>query len=128
MRLQCVYCRKDCAAVTGKEVYPHRPDLFSKRFFQCAPCGATVGTHPDGRPLGDVASQELRQLRMAVHARLDPLWKSGKMKRAQAYQNLADKMHIDVKECHVGHFREARCKEASMNTQTFEIKERLMKL
>lgn len=42
----CPYCQRPSLLVTGKTIYPHRPDLVAKRFWQCAPCDAYVGCHP----------------------------------------------------------------------------------
>lgn len=41
----CDYCGNKAAQVTGRKIYPHRPDLFSLRFWHCEPCKAWVGCH-----------------------------------------------------------------------------------
>lgn len=63
----CDYCGDAAKLVTGKAIYPHRPDLFRLHFWQCEPCGAYVGCHKkeggngDGtKPLGRIANAELR--------------------------------------------------------------------
>lgn len=107
----CPYCNNEAWLVSGNIVYPHRPDLFDKRFWLCTPCDAYVGCH-DGteKPLGRLANQELRQAKIAAHAVLDPLWKSGSMTRNAAYQWLADQLGIPRSECHVGMFDVDRCR------------------
>jgi endogenous inhibitor of DNA gyrase (YacG/DUF329 family) len=53
MKIFCANCQKDVDAekVTGKEIYPHRPDLAGKILYRCPICGNYVGTHKkDGRP------------------------------------------------------------------------------
>jgi hypothetical protein len=52
-------------------------------------CRGSVGTHPDGRPLGTIPDAETKKLRMEVHALIDPVWKSGKLKRGQVYARLS---------------------------------------
>lgn len=75
MTVICSYCNKPAELVTGKEIYPHRPDLYPKKFWRCRPCTAYVGCHKpnagygDGtRPLGRLANAELRAAKSAAHA------------------------------------------------------------
>ncbi len=119
MVVRCPYCGADAKLVTGKVVYPHRPDLAQLKFWQCAPCDAYVGCHKpnahnpadDGtRPLGRLANATLRRLKSTAHACFDPLWKDGHMLRGEAYQWLAAQLGIPVGECHIGMFDEATCK------------------
>jgi hypothetical protein len=115
----CPYCGKESTEATGKDVYPHREDLAGKRFFQCAPCQAHVGRYADGRPLGYLANAETRRARMTAHAAFDPLWKSGRMTRTQAYEELARAMGIRQEDCHIGMFNIEECKK------TLEVAENL---
>jgi hypothetical protein len=109
----CGYCNKESKLVTGKEIYPHRPDLFHKRFYSCMPCGAYVGCHPGSiRPLGRLANKELRNEKLKTHSIFDPIWKSGKMSRASAYKKLSKAIGIKAEECHVGMFTVELCKKA----------------
>lgn len=112
----CDYCAKPAALVSGRAIYPRRPDLFNKRFWRCSPCDAYVGCHPasggngDGtKPLGRLANKDLRQAKMRAHAAFDPLWKSGRMRRKEAYGWLAEKLGIDPADCHIGMMDEATC-------------------
>lgn len=115
----CPYCGSPAKLVGGDTIYPHRPDLAHKKFWQCAPCKAYVGCHEAGRgqgdgtrPLGRLADAELRQAKMAVHESFDDIWKEGHMRRQEAYAWLADKMGIAVADCHVGMFSVAQCEQA----------------
>ena len=108
----CDYCQRPAERVTGVVIYPHRPDLADKRFFLCRPCGAYVGTHPDGKPLGRLANAELRAAKQHVHAAFDPLWKSGRLTRSNAYGKLADMLGIPMSECHIGMFDVDMCRQA----------------
>ncbi len=106
----CPYCNTPAALRDGMAVYPHRPDLKHKHFWVCNDCDAWVGCHPGtNRPLGRLANGALRRAKMAAHAAFDPLWKSGAMRRKQAYTWLAGKLGIAVENCHIGMFDEADC-------------------
>lgn len=75
-------------------MYPNRPDLAQLPFWVCDTCASFVGTHhktkKKNRPLGYLATPQIKQLRMRIHAVLDPLWKSGKISRGQAYKYISD--------------------------------------
>lgn len=119
MKPDCPYCTKPSERVTGKVMYPHRPDLASKIFYRCQPCGAWVGCHPGTEtPLGRLADAELRQAKSAAHAAFDPLWKRkaerdgiGKGKaRGKGYKWLAQQLGIDPADCHIGMFDAPTCR------------------
>jgi hypothetical protein len=98
----CIECGSGSNLVTGREVYPHRPDLFTKRFWLC-PCGAYCGCHPGSVvPLGNPAGAETRKARMAAHDDFDRLWRSGEMTRTAAYDWLAGETGIARDMCHIG--------------------------
>lgn len=132
---QCPYCKGKSVPVSGEYVYPHRPDLFEKKFFMCVPCEAYVGVHAaTGEPLGTLANAYLRKLRSQAHAAFDPVWKDaasqeslaeirdGRRKkftpygqlvtkhRTAAYARLAELMDISVENCHIGSFDAAQCR------------------
>lgn len=113
MTVKCDYCGSDAARVTGKEIYPHRPDLYSLQFWSCSPCGAWVGCHKRSNavPLGRLANAELRKAKSAAHAAFDPLWKSGDKSRRGAYEWLSRKLNIPFKDCHIGMFDIETCAE-----------------
>ena len=62
----CPYCEGAAKLVSGRVIYPHRPDLFKNNFWTCPPCKAHVGCHrPNIRhgftgeePLGRLANAE----------------------------------------------------------------------
>ncbi len=106
----CSYCGDDAKLVTGKEIYPHRPDLYDKKFWQCWPCEAYVGCHPGTETsLGRLADKTLRFYKSQAHKAFDPMWKRHGMSRKQAYQWLADRLRIDVEDCHIGTFDVLMC-------------------
>lgn len=109
--ITCDYCGKIVNLVTGREIYPHRPDLYAKRFYRCEPCDAYVGCHPGTQtPLGRLANAELREAKKAAHAAFDPFWKSGELKRGKAYGWLAKQLRIEQSACHIGMFDVPMCR------------------
>lgn len=107
----CPYCGGGAESVGGDTIYPHRPDLFKKKFWSCGPCGAYVGCHKGtDRPLGRLANAELRSSKMAAHRAFDPLWRDGPMKRKAAYAWLTRALGIDGADCHIGMMDVAMCK------------------
>jgi hypothetical protein len=110
MAVLCDYCGGPTLLVTGKDVYPHRPDLEGKSFYMCVPCNAWVGCHlGTDKPMGRLANAELRRAKMAAHAAFDPLWQQGLAKRSHAYAWLAEQLEITQHNCHIGQFDVATC-------------------
>lgn len=116
--LTCPYCNQRATLVGGKAIYPHRPDLFSKFFYQCAPCGAYVGCHDAGTGQGDgtlakgsPANADTRRARKKAHRAFDPMWtgRDRTMRRKEAYAWLANELGINVADCHIGEFDTAMC-------------------
>lgn len=112
-RVVCGYCDRQAQLVGAEKIYPRRPDLAAKWFWRCEPCGAYVGCHPGTTtPLGRLANAELRRAKQLVHSVLDPLWKSGRMKRHEVYAKLAAALGIAPQNCHVGMFDLVTCDAA----------------
>ena len=112
MQVICPYCNKNAKIVSGKVIYPHRPDLRELRFWYCADCKAWVGCHKlTDRPLGRLANKELRLWKMKAHELFDPKWRRDGMKRIEAYQWLAIRLGIPYKDCHIGMFDVEMCKK-----------------
>ncbi len=80
--------------------------------YLCRDCGACVGTHKGTvRPLGRMASREVRQARRRAHSVFDPLWSSGEMTRSGAYKWLSEQMGIKKRYCHIGYFGVEECNQ-----------------
>lgn len=111
-RVLCPYCGAVAEFVGGDAVYPHRADLFDRRFYLCRACNAYVGTHKGTtKPLGRLANLELRDAKVAAHAAFDPLWKGQPTKaRSQAYRWLAVLLGIPASQCHIGMFNVEQCR------------------
>lgn len=108
----CDYCGKPPKLVTGRIIYPHREDLFGLRFWHCKECEAWVGCHGKTcEPLGRLANKNLRILKKRAHRAFDPLWRSGKITRVEAYIRLANRLQIPRRQCHIGMFNEGLCRK-----------------
>ncbi len=117
-KLYDVRCECGMRAVlkTGHDVYPHRPDLFEKRFYVCPADGYRVGCHGSTtKPLGTPAAQATQQARRAAHAAFNELWRrkmakegvSQHVARNAGYRWLASELGIEAKDCHIGLMNEA---------------------
>lgn len=93
--LYCCGCGADVTVrlTDGAEIYPHRADLADTPFWKCDACNNFVGCHHKSddptRPLGCIPTPQLRAARKQIHALLDPLWKSGRMRRSEVYAALS---------------------------------------
>lgn len=69
-------CGTPAALATGADVYPHRADLHSKRFWVCPSCpDSYVGCHPGTtEALGTPANAETRRARGLAHQHFDRIW------------------------------------------------------
>lgn len=98
----CIECGQFARVVGGKVIYPHRRDLYAKKFWLCD-CGAYCGCHPGtANALGNPCGPETRKARSAAHAAFDPIWQRGDMPRKAAYKWLAEAANIPVERCHMG--------------------------
>lgn len=127
MTVTCPYCDRPTPMVTGKTIYPERPDLFHKKFYRCDPCDAHVGCHePNAQfgftgiePLGRLANAELRQAKYMAHRYFDPLWRDGTMRRKSAYKWLAGQLGISPANCHIGMFDIDGCRAVVAAVKNF---------
>lgn len=87
--MNCPYCNNLANYGPNEEWYGKRYGR-SYMCYYCKPCDAYVGTHNNtSKPLGTMANKELRQFRMKVHQKIDPLWKTGKYSRRGLYSKLS---------------------------------------
>ena len=106
--LWCVSCGKNVRAkmVRGSKVYPHRPDLKHLPFWECPNCLNTVGTHYKSsdplKPLGVIATKEMKAIRMDIHHLIDPIWKNQIMTRTQVYKFISARLGHEY---HTGELR-----------------------
>ena len=95
--------------VYGKTIYPHRKDLYTKPIWQCTICKSYVGCHPNTKnPLGSIVGSKVKQMRIQVHDALDPIWKSGTIKRSQLYKELSKELGWTYHTASIRSVKEAR--------------------
>ncbi len=109
--MNCDLCGRPATLSTGRDVYPHRRDLWHKHFWTCHPCKARVGCH-DGTTtaLGGMATEEMRRWRSQAHQAFDPIWKKQGVARSEAYAWLAEELGLPQSETHIGMFDVDQCK------------------
>lgn len=99
-------CEVKARLTSGAEIYPHRPDLAGLPFWRCDTCRDVVGCHHKTKnrtqPLGVIAGREMKVARQHIHALLDPIWKTGKMKRGHIYARLTETLG---RQYHTGELR-----------------------
>ncbi len=104
----CPYCNKEARWCDNAEKYGKRYGR-SYMCYWCKDCDAYVGCHNNTKePLGTMANKELRQWRMKVHAKIDPLWKSGQFTRKEVYKKISE---IIGKRYHTGESDIEQCKK-----------------
>lgn len=112
--LYCCGCEREVTPrlTDGAEIYPHRPDLKALPFWKCDACGNYVGCHHKTqdrtRPLGCIPTPEIKKARQHIHRILDPLWKSGRMKRSDVYARLSEAIGYEYHTAEIGDIAEAR--------------------
>ena len=109
MKVFCDYCGRRAEFMDSAAVYN---DHSYGMIYMCRPCDAYVGVHKGSKqPLGRLANSQLRCWKKAAHAAFDPLWKSGRKTRSQAYSWLAQKMGLPQALTHIGMFDVEQCKK-----------------
>jgi len=97
----------DARLTNGREIYPHRRDLYGLPFWKCDACGNFVGCHHKTKnrtqPLGCIPTPEIKRVRSLIHRILDPIWKSKRMGRKQVYRLIAER--LGAKEYHTAEIR-----------------------
>ena len=107
-KIHCCGCRADVQAklTDGREIYPHREDLWDLPFWKCDQCGNYVGCHHKTqnrtRPLGCIPTEEIRHHRNEIHKLLDQIWKDGMISRKEAYRWISARIG---KEYHTANIR-----------------------
>lgn len=112
--IYCCGCKTEISArlTTGKEVYPHRDDLFNLPFWKCDICKNYVGCHHKTaertKPLGNIPTKELKSARQHIHKILDPLWKNKIMPRGKVYGIISEKLGYSYHTAEIKTVEEAR--------------------
>lgn len=107
-QLPCPYCGGKVIYATNARIYHGRIYGNGKCYF-CTHYRVSVGVHgkhATRRPLGMLANERMRSLKQACHSLFDPVWRYQPIHRGSCYRMLANKMQINVKQCHFGWFNE----------------------
>lgn len=121
MDIFCCNCDRVVLAekITGGAAYPHRRDLSHLFFWQCPACFNFVGTHrgKKARPLGVIATDEMKRMRVSIHKTIDPIWQTGAMARSQVYKKMAE--YLDIDEYHTAELSSINeCRDALIAAKT----------
>ncbi|TSE03352.1 zinc-finger-containing protein [Aquimarina algiphila] len=106
----CPYCKSTTEVVSETDVYGKQ--FKGRSMIRCrnlTNCGAYVGCHEDGRPLGRLANRQLRTYKREAHKWFDKLWREKYMERSEAYEKLADYLELPDEYTHIGMFQEKTC-------------------
>lgn len=111
--VHCPHCGSDVALTENSAIYNGKSYGTWPYVYQCAPCDAYVGLHPDtDLPLGTLAKKPLRKARIESKARFFEMCRSNQRSRDTAYAWLADAMGIPHDTCHFGMFDIDQAKQA----------------
>lgn len=114
MKIYCCGCKQEVGALLtfGREIYPHRKDLYTLPFWKCEYCGNYVGCHhktkDQTRPLGVIPTKEIRECRKKIHAIIDPLWRSGTVSRKLVYKAMSEKLNYKFHSAEIRNEYEAK--------------------
>ena len=111
MKIYCCKCEKYVVVkkINGRQAYRHRSDLRHLNFWQCETCSNFVGCHKGtDKPLGNIPTKKIKKARVEIHALIDPIWKSGKMKRNDIYNYITEKIGWNYHTAKIRTIEEAR--------------------
>jgi len=114
MIIYCCGCEGKIEArlTDGREIYPHRNDLYDLPFWKCDECENYVGCHHKTKnrthPLGCIPTKQIKEARQHIHSILDPIWQSGKMKRNEIYKQIGEQIGRKYHTANIRTIEEAR--------------------
>lgn len=86
--------------------------MYSLPFWVCDKCSNFVGCHHKTKnptnPLGVIATKEIKNARIYIHAALDPLWKDGKFTRKELYKKISNEIGYEYHTAELKTIEEAR--------------------
>ena len=107
---KCPYCHNKAILIDSRVIHGKSYGLI----WMCSPCKAWVGVHknsPTHKPLGSLAKEDLRILRMKAHEVFDSLWRKWGISRKEAYVYLQNLMDMTPEQAHIGRFNEYECRK-----------------
>jgi hypothetical protein len=126
----CDYCGAPATlARTGDEAYPYRDD--HGPLWICVPCQAWIGTFARSTrnvPLGRLANAQLRDLKVQLHAALEPLVQAKVRRdgcnvfeaRSKGMKWLAQAIGVDAEKCSIHTLDAEQCERAIAIVAEFE--------
>ena len=109
----CNRCGSNFVVIANNSEIYGRPYGKWPWIYICQDCEARVGMHPfTNIPLGTLADLETREARKSAKSAFYVLKNKQDWNRSQAYYWLAERIGIDVSECHFGWFEVDRCNKA----------------
>lgn len=107
----CPYCGSSVTLRDASHVHGVRGNGLLYVCDRFPRCDAYVGVHEgSSRPLGTLADRELRIWRRLAHESLDPLWRSGRMARREAYRLLQEILAVPAEHAHIAMLNLAQCR------------------
>ncbi|WP_436664001.1 zinc-finger-containing protein [Lactiplantibacillus plantarum] len=104
----CPYCGGRVINVSNAVIY-NGHTFGNGRCYLCVNCRASCGVHGNPatrRPLGVLATPEMKFFKQSCHKKFDSVWRNNKLSRNQCYKQLAKLMGICPKCCHFGWFNQ----------------------
>lgn len=112
----CPYCGGKVIFTSNAYIY-HGKTYGNGKCYVCTNCRTSCGVHgkpvPTKRPLGILATDEMKQLKQQCHSKFDEVWRDHKLKRGACYKRLAKLMNIKPQQCHFGWFNVDDLKRAN---------------
>ncbi len=111
-KIKCPYCGAKATLHPSSYVYGKAAKAGSYLYVcdRFPKCDSYVGAHIKSKePMGTLANGELRNKRIQAHKAFDRIWKSGIMKKWQAYKWMEGKLALNSKQAHIGMFSEYMC-------------------
>lgn len=116
--IYCCNCKENVPArlTDGKEIYPHRRDLYTLPFWKCDHCDGKVGCHHKTKnrtmPLGVIPSHAISKLRGEIHRLIDPVWKMKIKTRKEVYGLMSEHLGYQFHSAEIRSEEEAlKCKQ-----------------
>lgn len=104
----CPACGGEVSLLNNQQVYGRSLGEWPY-VYACLPCDAYVGLHPfTDLPLGTMATASVRAARKKGKDWFHKLQRRHQWSRREAYQWLAEQLHIPAAECHWGMFDQAQ--------------------
>ena len=110
--IHCPYCGAKATLHPSRYVYgeANKNNGFVYACDRYPRCDSYVSAHQKSRlPMGTLANGDLRNKRIQAHKAFDWMWKSGRMKKWQAYKWMQVTLGLNERQAHIAKFSEYMC-------------------